>query len=133
MTDTLLSIAAAGNDVLIIGDYYNDKIAESVDYYLDDSYLQDSFITFNFTDPNLKADTNFVYNFHNRNFEPDKLSYIYLMKDLDLAYANEKFVKVSTPDSLILMAAIPFGDGRIFYHVKKDLFYNYSYRQNQMF
>ena len=129
-TQTLLEIANSGNDVLIISDFYDDNIAESLDHYLDDAYVEDSSMSFNFTDPNLAADTNYIYNFHNRDFKTNLLTKFYLLED----YIEIKpFVKVCTPDRLIVMAGFPKGEGRIFYHVKKDLFYNYSYRQNQMF
>lgn len=140
LIDTLLEIAAAGNDVLIIGDFYDDDIAETLDHYLDDAFLEDSLMSFNFTDPNLAADTNYVYHFHDRDFVSSKQTKFNLMEnpfyfrdDLYWDDGAQQYIKVSTPDSMIVMAAFPHGDGRLFYHVKKDLFYNYSYRQNQMF
>jgi hypothetical protein len=130
---TLLEVASAGNDVLIISDYYDDNIASTFEYYLDDAYLEDSSMSFNFTDPNLAADTNYVYNFHDRGFISSKQTQFYLLEDPTWRFKSQNIVKVATPDSLVVMLAFPHGDGRLFYHVKKDLFYNYSYRQNQMF
>jgi hypothetical protein len=132
-TSTLIEIARAGNDVLIISDFYNDDIAESLDLYLTDSSVKDSSMYFNFTDSALASDTNYLYSFHNRNFEALSLATFHLMEDNNYDYVDKEYIKVSTPNGLIVMIAIPVGEGRVFYHVKKDLFYNYSYRQNQLF
>ena len=130
--DSLISIAAAGNDVLIIGDYFNDRILDTIPNLFEDKYLVDSSVTFNFTNPELTTDSGFVYHFIDRNFTPRLKNEFHLLEgfdwDDDLQYIN-----VVTPDSLALMTGFPIGEGRIFCHVLKDVFYNYSYQQSQMF
>lgn len=130
--DTLLNIASNGNDVLIIADLYADNLADSFPFYIEDTFLQDSVLNFNFIAPEYAADSNYSYVFHDKEFAPYTPKEFYLMEGL---YWEEdlEFIRVATPDSLILFAEFKIGDGRVFYHVKKDLFYNYSYRQNQMF
>lgn len=130
--DTLLDIAEVGNDVLIIADFSNDGLESYLDVEIDDPYINDSTLTFNFTDPDLAADTNFQYSFQSRAFENNIPTDFYLMGGMN-PEDHEAYAQVVTPDSLIIMASFPVGEGRVFYHVKKDLFYNYSYRQNQIF
>jgi len=132
VVDTLISIVKSGNDVLIIGDYFNHRIADTVSQYFDDIVVKDSVLNFNFTDKETASDTNFFYQFHDENFSPNQEKEFFLMQGLDWE-SDQEFVKVATPDSLILMTSFDFGEGRLFYHVKKDLFYNYSYRQSRMF
>jgi len=130
--DTLLKVASEGNDVLIIADYFNDRIADTVPYFFDNIFQKDSILTFNFNDPEIASDSPYVYQFLDQDFIPKDSSTFYLMEGF--GYEEEQqYVRVSTPDDLVLMASFPFGKGRLFYHIKKDLFYNYSYRQPQMF
>ncbi|MDF1694488.1 MAG: hypothetical protein P1U56_01560 [Saprospiraceae bacterium] len=132
VADTLISIAAKGNDVLIIADYFNDIIADTVSTFFDDVFLRDSLLEFNFTDSNIALDTPFIYQFHDRKFIPNIPTDFVLMGGLNWE-EDKKHIRVASNDSLALFTEFPFGEGRIFYHVKKDLFYNYSYRQDFMF
>lgn len=129
--DTLLSIASAGNDVLIIGNFLNDRVADTLPQYFEDIYVADSILSFNFTNSEIASDTNYSYQIHDEEFEPSSESF-YLLQgwewDEDL-----QFIEVATDDSLALMLSFPFGEGRVYYHMKKELIYNYSYRQPQMF
>ena len=129
--DSLLSIASMGNDVLIIADFLNERIVDKIPNFFDDIYSYDSTLIFNITNKDLVSETNYIYKFHNEEFEQKKVSNN-LMQGLDWE-SDKQYVRVATPDSMALMISFPIGQGRLFYHVKKDFFYNYSYRQSQMF
>ncbi len=130
--DTLISIASTGNDVLIIGDFFNDRLADTVPHFFDDVSNFDSTLTFNFTDTNLVADSNYEYKFDHQEFDQNQKKVNYLMQGSDWD-DDQQYIRVATPDSMALMISFPLGEGNLFFHVKKDLFYNYSFSQPQMF
>lgn len=129
---TLLNTASEGNDVLIIADLFNNRIADTVSYFFEDTFQSDSILSFNFADLDIAADSPYVHQFLDQEFKPKNSIDFYLMEGFGLEEEQE-YVRVSTPDGLVLMASFTIGKGRLFYHVKKDLFYNYSYRQAHMF
>jgi len=132
VVDSLISIASEGNDVLIIGDTLNNRLVDTIPHFFDNTYSFDSTLTFNFTDTSIAADTNYSYRYHAGEFDENQNFINYLMQGL-VWEEDLQYVRVATPDSLALMISFPIGQGRIFYHVNKDLFYNYSYRQIQIF
>ena len=130
--DTLLSVASKGNDVFIISDFLNDRLVDTLPYFFDDVNVIDSSLSFNFLDSEIAFATNIDFQFLDKEFKNKKPEYYYLMNGQDWE-SDLNYARVATPDSNLLMIEIPFGEGRIFYHVKKDLFYNHSYRQDRMF
>ena len=132
VVDTLISIASSGNDVLIIEDFYNSFISDTVPQLFERESHEGSSLTFNFTNDNIASDTNFVFQLQNKDFTPKHNANYLLLEGFDWE-DDLQYIKVATPDSLALMIGFPIGEGRIFVHIKKDLFYNFSYRQNQMF
>ncbi len=132
VVDTLVSIASAGNDVLIIGDSLNNRLIDTAPHFFEDTFLFDSTLVFNFTDSDIASDTNFSYKFHAVEFDENSNDINYLIRGIDWE-EDQEYVRVAAADSLALMVSFPIGEGRIFYHVNKDLFYNYSYRQTEMF
>ncbi len=130
--DRLYGLAAEGNDVLIIADRFNTYLADTLPQYFDIAYREDSSFSFNFTDEYIAADSNFTFTFQNREFDKTRERQFYLLKGLDWEY-DLPYIRTVTSDSLALMLSYPVGEGRLFYHVHKDLFLNYAYHQNEMF
>ena len=129
---SLFDLVHKGNDVLIISDNFNINLSDTLSYSFDNAFQIGNNLEFNFLDPEIARNNNYQYTFLNEEFN-DTLTNSYNLIEGTYWDVDKTFVKVNTPDSLALMVAFPFGEGRLFYHAKKDLFYNHSYRQEDMF
>lgn len=132
--DSLLLLAESGNDILIIADDYDQRIAEKMPQYYAMNYNFDSIFTFNFTHPSIASDTNYIYAFAQENkFDFLEDSYFKLLQFEDSIYSQDlDYIKVSAQDSMALMVGFPIGEGHLYYHMHKEMFYNNSYRQPSM-
>ncbi|MEM9548506.1 MAG: hypothetical protein AAGA77_21150 [Bacteroidota bacterium] len=132
LVNQLYNLAETGNDVLILTDRFNAYFTDTLPHSFDREYRIDSSLTFNFTEDHLAADTSFTFTFQNKEFDKTLTQPIRLLKvvdwELDLPY-----IRAMTTDSSALMVSYDVGDGRLFYHLHKDLFLNHAYHQNQMF
>jgi len=129
VSDTLQELARVGNDVLIIADYYDTVNLDTIDVELGFYYEVDSMITFNFTDSTLAADTDYVHTFQNQEFNETVEDEYYLLQVAE----DHNAVRVSAQDSLAMMLSFPMGQGNIFIHTNRQLFYNYAFRQPRHF
>ena len=129
---SLFDLVHEGHDVLIISDNFNINLADTLSYSFDNVFQIGNQLEFNFLDPEIARDYDYRYTFLNEEFN-DTLTNSFNLIEGTYWDTDKTFVKVATPDSLALMVAFPFGEGRLFYHAKKDLFYNHSFRQDGMF
>jgi len=130
--DTLISIAEAGNDILIIGDYYHNRLTDTMPYTFEQTYRFDSMLHFNFTQDELASDTSYIYKYQDRLFKKNLERTYYVLRS-EYWEESQNYVRVASSDSLALMVSFDVGEGRLFQHMTKELFYNYSYHQPQMF
>ncbi|MFT6337407.1 MAG: hypothetical protein ACJATI_004170, partial [Halioglobus sp.] len=128
--DSVLNIIDKGNDVFIFSEFMPYDLNDTMgNYYTSEHQFSDT-VRFNFTSDNLAFDSTLIYQFVDEEFTTRAENYQLLNSSYD--YLADNYL-VSANDSLILMVKIPFKKGSLYFHVLPQLFYNYSFRQPQMF
>jgi hypothetical protein len=128
--DSVMNIANKGNDVFIFANYFPYELNDTIENYYSSEYQFSDTLSFNFINTGKAFDTVLNYHFVDQEFSIQNESYNLLSENYGY---NENLNIVSANDSLLLMLSIPIGEGNIYYHVLPQLFFNYSYRQPQIF
>ncbi len=128
--DSVINISSKGNDVFIFSEYFPYDLNDTIDNYYTSEYQFSDSVSFNFTNNNLAFDSVLTYHFVDEEFSIQNEGHNLLN---EINGYNDEHNLVSANDSLILMLSIPIGKGNIYYHVLPQLFFNYSYRQPQIF
>lgn len=128
--DSAINIIDKGNDVIIFSELIPYTLNDIIENSYTSEYQFSDTVRFNFTNDNLAFDSTIVYQFVDEEFATRIEKYQLLSPNND--YDDENYL-VSVNDSLLLMVLIPFEKGNLYFHILPKMFFNYSYRQPQMF
>ncbi len=136
-TQTLLSFVENGNNAFISSKsipydlmfyIYYDECNEM--YWDDYAVLQDSTASLNITHPNLRADSNFTYNYYKR-FTATNYNWNYIESDF---FCEEKYSMISLGEmnyDLSNFARAKYGDGYFYLHTTPIAFSNLALQEEQ--
>lgn len=128
--DSIMNIIDKGNDVFIFSEFIPYDLNDTIDNYYTSEYQFSDTVRFNFTNDSLAFDSTLIYQFVDEEFTPSSENYQLLSPSYNYSDNNHL---VAANDSLMILVSIPFENGNLYYHVLPQMFFNYSYRQPQMF